>query len=292
MASIGGLDLGYGSQTQIVRTNVLCVSVAATGIASAAAANYFHNQMQQGLKGSILEPDFTYFYETDAPGESGYTAAANAAVFDQDTNNNGTADSTALANHGLLRDISQVPLCPGSAHADTTAATPAFGAATAAHDIGNISGNLMIQGILSVSGIVLTDETAVTTAGLFVDTDVSVTPAANADRSANEVGGLMAGLIGASAMKAQYDNMFAASATNLNRGNLTAGAGISTGARLGPYTMDLETALTQMETITTGGVTAATIDTASANSLGPESLVAAINNDASIISVLSLAKVC
>ena len=93
-------------------------------------------------------------------------------------------------------------------------------------------------------------------------------------------------------MKAQYDNMFAASATNLNRGNLTAGAGISTGARLGPYTMDLETALTQMETITTGGVTAATIDTASANSLGPESLVAAINNDASIISVLSLAKVC
>jgi hypothetical protein len=290
MASIGGLDLGYGSQTQIVRTNVLCVSIASGGISSAAAANYFHNQMQQGLKGSLLEPDFTYFYEVDAPGESGYTAAANAAIFDQDTNNDGTANSTALANHGLLRDISQVPLCPGSAHADTTAAAPAFGAATAAHDIGDISGNLMLQGVLSASGVVLTDEVAVLTAGLFVDSNDSDASPAVAD--ANEVGGLMAGIIGNAAMKAQYDNMFAASATDKNRGNLTAGAGISTGARLGPYTMDLEAALTQMETITGSGATAATINTAQANSLAPESLVAAINNDASIISVLSLAKVC
>jgi hypothetical protein len=45
MASIGGLDLGYGSQTQIVRTNVLCISVASGGISSAANANYIHNQM-------------------------------------------------------------------------------------------------------------------------------------------------------------------------------------------------------------------------------------------------------
>ena len=93
-------------------------------------------------------------------------------------------------------------------------------------------------------------------------------------------------------MKAQYDNMFAATASGKNRGNLTAGAGISTGARLGPYTLDLEAALTQMETITATGAAAATLNAAQTNSLAPEAIVAAINNDASIISVLSLAKVC
>ena len=102
----------------------------------------------------------------------------------------------------------------------------------------------------------------------------------------------MAGVIGNAAMKAQYDNMFAATASGKNRGNLTAGAGISTGARLGPYTLDLEAALTQMETVTNTGAAAATLNAAQSNSLAPEAIVAAINNDASIISVLSLAKVC
>ena len=293
MTSIGGLDLGYGSQTQIVRTNVLCVSIASGGISSAAAANYVHNQMQQGLQGSLLEPDFTYFYQVDAPGDSGYTEAAHAAIFDQDADNDGTAEVTALSVGGLLRDISQVPLCPGSAHADTTQTAPAFGAATVAHDIGDINGNMMVQGVLSASGVVLTDETAATTAGLFVDTDTDSAPGSSpSDQSANETAGLMAGVIGNAAMKAQYDNMFAATASGKNRGNLTAGAGISTGARLGPYTLDLEAALTQMETITATGAAAATLNAAQTNSLAPEAIVAAINNDASIISVLSLAKVC
>jgi hypothetical protein len=291
MASIGGLDLGYGSQTQIVRTNVLCISVASGGISSAANANYIHNQMQQGLAGSILEPDFTYFYEVDAPGESGYADGAQATVFDQDADNDGTAENTAVSVGGLLRDISQVPLAPGSAHSDTTATAVDFGEATNAHDVGSLSGNLMLMGVLSASGVVLTDETAATTAGLFVDTDTNTASPA-ADTSANEVGGLMAGIIGNSAMKTQYDNMFAATATDFNRGNLTAGSGISTGARLGPYTLDLEAALTQMETITATGASAANLNAARTNGDAPEAIVADINNDASIISVLSLAKVC
>jgi len=294
MASIGGLDLGYGSQTQIVRTNVLCISTQSPGINSAAAANHIHNQMKEGMKGSLLEPDFTYFYELDAPGQSGYSEAAHAAIFDQDPDNTGTANTTSVSSGGLLRDISQVPLVPGSAHADTTQTAPAFGADTVAHDIGDISGNLMLQGVLSVSGVVLTDETAVTTAGLFVDTDTDTVADSNSIQSANEVGGLMAGVIGNAAMKAQYDNMFAASASGKNRGNLTAGAGISTGARLGPYTMDLEAALTQMETVTDTGAVVTTLNTShvAATLLGPEAIVSVINNDASIISVLSLAKVC
>jgi hypothetical protein len=292
MASIGGLDLGYGSQTQIVRTNVLCISTQSPGINSAAAANHIHNQMKEGMKGSLLEPDFTYFYELDAPGQSGYTEAAHAAIFDQDPDNTGTANTTSVSTGGLLRDISQVPLVTGSAHADATQTAPAFGADTVAHDIGDISGNLMLQGVLSVSGVVLTDETAATTAGLFVDSNDSDASPAVAD--ANEVGGLMAGVIGNAAMKAQYDNMFAATASGKNRGNLTAGAGISTGARLGPCTMDLEAALTQMETVTDTGAVVSTLNTShlAATLLGPEAIVSVINNDASIISVLSLAKVC
>ena len=66
MASIGGMDLPYGSQTQIVRTNVLCVAVKANGGSpadpnvgvSVGAARAVHNTISQKLPKSIA-PDFT-----------------------------------------------------------------------------------------------------------------------------------------------------------------------------------------------------------------------------------------
>jgi len=293
MASIGGLDLGYGSQTQIVRTNVLCVAVASTGVSKKIGADHYHNTVKEGLKGSMLEPDFTYFYDDAAPlAGSGYVEATADTIFDLDPANDGTADSTALAVGGLLRDIRQVPLCPGSAHNTAVADQAAFGSAHTLADYGTISGNMMLQGVLNVGAVSLDNTAATTDAGLFVDTDVSVTPAAAVDRSANEVGGIFAGLVQASAMEVQWEQMVTASATDKNYGNLTAGAGISTGARLGPYTLDLSEALVQMDTVTGTGASAANISDSSTDADTFATIMGEINTHASIISVLSLAKVC
>jgi len=294
MASIGGLDLGYGSQTQIVRTNVLCIAVAGTGVSSKVGANYYHNTLKEGLKGSMLEPDFTYFYDDATPlAGNGYTETAADTIFDQDANNDGTAETTALSVGGLLRDIRQVPLVPGSAHHDTTAAHSAFGTAHTLADTGDISGNLMLQGVLSVSAVSLDLLDATTDAGLFVDTDTNTASPA-ADTSANETGGIFAGLVGASAMETQWENMMKAATLDKNYGNLggSGSTGISTGARLGPYTMDLSTALVQIDTVTGTGATAANIDASATDADSFLTIATEIDEHASIISVLSLAKVC
>lgn len=293
MASIGGLDLGYGSQTQIVRTNVLCIALDTVGMSSAANAHYVHNQVKEGLKGSMLEPDFTLFYQTDDVDGSGYTAAAAAAIFDQDTNNDGTADSTALSVDGLLRDIRQVPLCPGSAHSDTTAAHGAYGAAHTLADVGSISGNLMCQGILSLSAVELADSAVTVDSGLFVDTDTDTAPGSSpSDQSANETAGVFAQYVAQSAMSDQYVNMMAASATGFNRGNLSADGGISTGARKGPYTLNLLKALTHMDTGYTTGADTDLVDAARTNTDSFGEIMGDISGQSTLIQCLSLAKVC
>ena len=287
MASIGGLDLGFGSQTQIVRTNVLAVSMAA-GVTNKTGAEYVHNKVKESFKGSMLEPDFTLYYETAQPTRSGYTEAIADSIFDQDTDNSGTANSTALENHGLLRDIRQVPLLPGSAHCDATAANVAFGSAHTLADVGDISGNMMLQGVLSVGGIILSDGSGTTTAGLFQDT------VADSPTVAPETGGIFAGQIQAEAMDDQYENMMAAASTAQNKGGLsTAGTtGISTGARKGPFTLNLLETLTQFEVILASGAATADISTAHTNSLTMEEIANDITGDACIISVLSIAKIC
>ena len=294
MASIGGLDLGYGSQTQIVRTNVLCIAVAATGVASKVGANYYHNAVKEGLKGSMLEPDFTYFYDDATPlAGSGYVEGTADSIFDLDPANDGTADSTALAVGGLLRDIRQVPLCPGSAHNNAVAAQAAFGSPHTLADYGTISGNLMLQGVLNVGAVSLDLLDATTDAGLFVDTDDNtVSPAA--DATANEVGGIFGGLVQASAMEVQWEQMVTAGATDKNYGGLgvDGATGISTGSRLGPYTLDLSEALVQMDTVTGTGAAAANINASSTDADSFFDIITEIDEHACIISALSLAKVC
>jgi hypothetical protein len=300
MASIGGLDLGYGSQAQIVRTNVLCIALDATGMSSAANAHYVHNTVKEGLKGSMLEPDFTYFYQTDDVTGSGYTQAAADAIFDQDADNDGTAEVTALSVDGLLRDIQQVPLVPGSAHADTTAANEVFGTAHTLHDVGSISGNMMLQSVLSVAGTELADTSMLSgteagAAGLFVDDDADTgTPVAASNSDANETSGIFAGLVQGRAMDAQYTNMMAASATGFNRGNLdgSGATGISTGARLGPYTLNLLDALTHLDTGYTSGALVGDVDGARAASDSFGAIMADISGQSCLISSVSIAKVC
>ena len=294
MASIGGLDLGYGSQAQIVRTNVLCIALDTVGMSSAANAHYVHNTVKEGLKGSMLEPDFTYFYQTDDVDGSGYTEAAADAIFDQDADNDGTAEVTALSVNGLVRDIQQVPLAVGSAHADTLAAHSAFGVAHTLHDVGSISGNMMLQSVLSVAGTEMADTEMLSGAdsgnpGLFQD-DAPASPAA----TANETGGIFAGLVQARAMDAQYTNMMAASASGFNRGNLdgSGATGISTGARLGPYTLNLLDALTHLDTGYTTGADTDQVDAARTNADSFGAIMADISGQSCLISAVSIAKVC
>lgn len=298
MASIGGLDLGYGSQAQIIRTNVLCIAVASGGISNVTGARHVHNTIKEGLKGSMLEPDFTYFFDDASETGSGFDTAATAGLmFDNDADNDGTAETTSLENGGILRDIRQVPLAPNSAHADTTATHHAsgFGNAHTLHDVGDISGNLMLQSVLSAGGVILRDQAADVDGGLFVDDDADTgSPVAASNDDANETGGLFAGEIQAKAMDVQYTNMNTNSASGKNYGNLhgSGATGISTGARLGPYTIDLSAGLTQMNTAMGSGATAANLSASATDADSYQTIVGDLDDMACILSVCSIAKVC
>ena len=87
MVSIGGLDLGYGSQMQLVRTNILYLPIDSDGITTASAEKV-HNLAVQRFP-SQLKPDFT----------TSESAAGTAAL---------TLDDEVAG--GLLEDMATVPL--------------------------------------------------------------------------------------------------------------------------------------------------------------------------------------
>ena len=280
MTSIGGLDVAYGARMQVVRTNVMCLALADTGLANATTVpKFILNTYKEALKGTVIEPDFLYIYEVADMDGSGYTTAAVAnGLFNQDNSGDGTADVTALEVNGVLRMISQCPLAVNSAFADTTAAHGAAGAAHTAHNYYDINGNLALESVLSLSAFAL-DDTAADQAATGVFSD-------NASADTNAMAGLFPQAIQGLAFKDVYDN-----ATASTGGNLDAGSK-NTGMHKGPFTVDLTTALQQLETgpaIATGAA-AATVDAFTAStSFG--TIAAAITGDAGIISMTSFAKV-
>ena len=280
MTSIGGLDVAYGARMQVVRTNVMCLALASTGLANATTVpKFILNTYKEALKGTVIEPDFLYIYEVADLDGSGFTTAAVAnGLFNQDNSGDGTADVTALEVNGILRDIQQCPLAVNSAYADTTAAHAAEGAAHTLHTYDNIHGNLALESVLSLSAFAL-DDTAADQAATGVFSD-------NADADPNAMAGLFPQAIQALAFKDVYDN-----ATASTGGNLDAGSK-HTGMHKGPFTVNLLTALQQLETgpaIATGAA-AATVDAFTAStSFG--TIAAAITGDAGIISMTSFAKV-
>lgn len=280
MTSIGGLDVAYGARMQVVRTNVMCLALADTGLANATTVpKFILNTYKEALKGTVIEPDFLYIYEVADMDGSGYTTAAvSNGLFNQDNSGDGTADVTALEVGGVLRMISQCPLAVNSAFADTTAAHGAEGAAHTAHNYYDINGNLALESVLSLSAFAL-DDTAADQAATGVFSD-------NASADTNAMAGLFPQAIQGLAFKDVYDN-----ATASTGGNLDAGSK-NTGMHKGPFTVDLTTALQQLETgpaIATGAA-AATVDAFTAStSFG--TIAAAITGDAGIISMTSFAKV-
>lgn len=280
MTSIGGLDVAFGARMQVVRTNVMCLALASTGLAnSTTVPKYILNTYKEALKGTVIEPDFLYIYEvTDMDGSGFTTAAVSNSLFNQDNSGDGTADVTALEVNGVLRMISQCPLAVNSAFADTTATHAAEGEAHTAHYYYDINGNLALESVLSLSAFALDDTAAdVANTGVFSD---------NAVADPNAMAGLFPQAIQALAFKDVYDN-----ATAADGGNLDAGSKY-TGMHKGPFTVDLTTALQQLETgpsIVTGADASVVDAWTASTSFG--TIAAAITGDAGIISMTSLAKV-
>ena len=280
MTSIGGLDVAFGARMQVVRTNVMCLALASTGLANATTVpKFILNTYKEALKGTVIEPDFLYIYEVADLDGSGFTTAAVAnGLFNQDNSGDGTADVTALEVNGILRDIQQCPLAVNSAYADTTAAHAAEGAAHTLHTYDNIHGNLALESVLSLSAFAL-DDTAADQAATGVFSD-------NADADPNAMAGLFPQAIQGLAFKDVYDNAMATTGGNLNAGSKY------TGMHKGPFTVNLTTALQQLEDgpgIATGAA-AATVDAFTASTSFGD-MAAAINADAGIISMTSFAKV-
>lgn len=213
MTSIGGLDVAYGARMQVVRTNVMCLALASTGLANATTVpKFILNTYKEALKGTVIEPDFLYIYEVADLDGSGFTTAAVAnGLFNQDNSGDGTADVTALEVNGILRDIQQCPLAVNSAYADTTAAHAAEGAAHTLHTYDNIHGNLALESVLSLSAFAL-DDTAADQAATGVFSD-------NADADPNAMAGLFPQAIQGLAFKDVYDNATASTGGNLDAGS-------------------------------------------------------------------------
>ena len=280
MTSIGGLDVAYGARMQVVRTNVMCLALASAGLANATTVpKFILNTYKEALKGTVIEPDFLYIYEIADYAGSGYTTAAVAnGLFNQDNSGDGTADTTALEVNGVLRDIQQCPLAVNSAFADTTAAHAAEGAAHTLHTYDNIHGNLALESVLSLSAFAL-DDTVADQANVGVFSD-------NASADVNAMAGLFPQAIQGLAFKDVYDNAMATTGGNLNAESK------NTGMHKGPFTVNLTTALKQLEDgpgIATGAA-AATVDAFTASTTFG-AMAAAITGDAGIISMTSFAKV-
>ena len=280
MTSIGGLDVAFGARMQVVRTNVMCLAIASTGLAnSTTVPKYILNTYKEALKGTVIEPDFLFIYEiTDMTGSGFTTAAVANSLFNQDNSGDGTADVTALEVNGVLRAIAQCPLAVNSAFADTTAAHGADGAAHTAHNYYDINGNLALESVISLSAMALDDTTAdQAKTGVFSD---------NANADPNAMAGLFPQAIQALAFKDVYDNATATTGGNLNAGSKY------TGMHKGPFTVDLTTALQQLETgpsIATGA-NATNVDAWTSSTTFGE-MAAEITGDAGIISMTSFAKV-
>lgn len=281
MASIGGLDVAFGARMQVVRTNVMCLALAGTGLANATTVpKYILNTYKEALKGTVIEPDFLYIYQISDSTGSGFTTAAVAnGLFNQDNSGDGTADVTALEVNGVLRDIRQVPLARNSAYAEAaTDAHAAFGAAHTLCGYNEVSGNLALESVLSISAVALDDTAADQAAtGVFTDAEGGSSTLVNS--------GLFAQTVEALAFKDVYDD-----ATASTGGNLDAGSKY-TGMHKGPYTMNLKDILDHLDgTGIASGATASDVDAYTASTSFGE-IANDITGDAGIISVTSLAKV-
>jgi len=134
MVSLGGLDVAYGSNTQITRTTVL--AVAASNAPSSEDAAIVHTLAQEKFP-SALRPDYTCFLGADKA--VGYSTAL-----------------THQVENGILKDLTKVPVAGARVQGAT--------------DLAKDNRMPSIEAILSVGAVVpAVDDTAGVGQGLFDD---------------------------------------------------------------------------------------------------------------------------
>ena len=160
MGAIGGLDVAYGAQLQVVRTNLLLVEATTNDVTENGGKNVLE-LAQQGLP-ALLKPDLIYCTDdTDADIED--VAWSAATIFQGSRDVNGTSTTfTAADNHGLVRDIREVPVAAGSVLPQQ--ASTALGTA-----VGFTGGKFNVEAILSVGAIELTTMDGATPAATLLD---------------------------------------------------------------------------------------------------------------------------
>lgn len=154
MATIAGMDLGYGSQVKLVRTNYLVIRVgngvtAATTINLTAAANFL-SIVQNKFHGQVCRPD--YIVVSGSTGSGGSYSFTNADLHPNVIANTSTLPSgasTAATAPGA------VPLAGPSQSALAQASGLPAEANTAAENLGNPK----VQAILNVGVIEFTANT-------------------------------------------------------------------------------------------------------------------------------------
>jgi hypothetical protein len=299
MGLLGGLDVAFGASIQIVNTNVMCVNVTSAGV-TANGAKYLLNSLQ-ALPISI-RPDFCFFYEettaTATAHHSGLTAAAQLTLFDVDPDNTGTTQTTAFDGHGILRNIRETPLKPGSAFMAIAASGGTDGGVVAGviegaavtdlianPPAGDLAGSLRVMSVLSAGSMDISSTTAaVANDNLFTVADAAA--AAATDGGGSEALGVTGALasIKNQVMVQEYENFMGASgADGLDTSGHKAGS-------YGAYTMDMSDLLLASKIEGATGATAATIDALTASStLG--SGITSMGAGGTLISVTSLASV-
>jgi hypothetical protein len=160
MGAIGGLDVAYGAQLQVVRTNLLLVEATTNDVTENGGKNVLE-LAQQGLP-ALLKPDLIYCTDdTDADIED--VAWSAATIFQGSRDVNGTSTTfTAADNHGLVRDIREVPVAAGSVLPQQ--ASTALGTA-----VGFTGGKFNVEAILSIGAIELTTMDGATPAATLLD---------------------------------------------------------------------------------------------------------------------------
>jgi len=147
MGAIGGLDVAYGAQLQVVRTNLLVIEATTNNVTENGAKNVLE-LARQGLP-AMLKPDLIYCTDdTDADIED--VAWSAASIFQGARDVSGTSTTfTAADNHGLVRDIREVPVASGSVLPQQ--ASTALGTV-----VGFAGGKFNVEAILSVGAIEMT----------------------------------------------------------------------------------------------------------------------------------------
>jgi hypothetical protein len=160
MGAIGGLDVAYGAQLQVVRTNLLLVEATTNDVTENGGKNVLE-LAQQGLP-ALLKPDLIYCTDdTDADIED--VAWSAATIFQGSRDVNGTSTTfTAADNHGLVRDIREVPVAAGSVLPQQ--ASTALGTA-----VGFTGGKFNVEAILSIGAIELTTMDGASPAATLLD---------------------------------------------------------------------------------------------------------------------------